>query len=351
MLCTQRDWYLDSYLKENELIDQSMNTPRCRALEALIGFGSWLRRNDLAIEIPEVMEILEKRFAPEAEYPLALPEYVILGKNFDRLLHLDEAWATEHKSDLFPREEFRKWLVAFDNFLGFNSLSERTFKMFQDDFHFALEHLPDIKKQDRPDDKLIDMLSQCLFIFYLEELYPLRGKESLLERYYSATSSDRKLWANLFDYVGHRLWETTGHLDTNVKDKIIDFFEWRFEVREPVELQQFTYWLKADCLDTQWRLSAYSEILDITKAEDMSITMETEMLRDMLPNHTGKVIECFAKLTKGIGDNNISIFKEEAAAILQAGFGSSDESVCQNAVQARQNLLDEGRFDLMELGN
>lgn len=351
MFCTQFDWRLDQHLAGNEAIDKGTNTPRCRALEALIGFGLWLRDNDSAIDVPEVVEILEKRLAPTAEHPLTLSEYAILGENYNRLFLLNEACATAHKSVLFPLDEFPKWLAAFDNFLGFNSLSKQTFEVFQDDFIFALEHLRDIKKQDRPDDTLIDMIGQCLFGYYLQELYPLRGEESLIERYYQATDSDREQWANLFDYVGHQLWETTGQLDTNVKEKNIDFFEWRFKVGEPAELQQFTYWLKAECLDPQWRLNAYSEILDITKAEAMSITMEVEALCDMLPNHTEKVIECFAKLTEGIGDNNISIFKEEATAILQAGFRSSEDSVRKNAERAHENLLRIGRFDLMELGN
>ena len=69
------------------------------------------------------------------------------------------------------------------------------------------------------------------------------------------------------------------------------------------------------------------------------------------PAYTEKVVECFAKLTKDIGDNNISIFTEEATAILQAGFRSSEESVRENAVHARGNLLQEGRYDLMKLDN
>ena len=351
MFCTQFDWRLDQHLTGNKLVDASMNTPRCRALEALVNFGLWLRRSDPVAFVPEVWAILEKRLAPTAEHPLTLPEYAILGKNYSQLFQLNEAWATEHKSDLFPQDEFPKWLAAFDNFLGFNSVSERTFEIFQDDFDFALEHLSAIKKQDRPDEKLIDMLGQCLFSYYLQEVYPLRGEGSLLEGYYQATNDDREQWANLFDYVGHLLWDTTEQLEPRVKDLIIAFFDWRFEVREPTELQQFTYWLKAERLDAQWRLSKYSKILNISKAEDMSITMEVEALCGMLPDYTEQVVECFAKLTKDIGDNNISIFTEEATAILQAGFRSSEESVRENAVHARGNLLQEGRFDLMELGD
>ena len=349
MFCTQFDWRLDRHSTKKEPVDAYMNAPRCRALEALVNFGLWLQRNDRGNDVSEVIAILEKRLAPTAKYPLTLPEYAILGQNYNRLLHLNEAWATEHKSDFFPQDEFPKWLAAFDRFLGFNSLSKQTFERFQGDFNFALEHLSDIKKQDRPDDKLIDMIGQHLFVYYLRGLYPLRGEESLLERYYQASDDDREQWASLFDYVGHRLRNVTKQLDINEKKKIICFFEWRFEVREPVELQQFTTWLKAECLDARWRLNAYSEILDITKSEDMSIHMEVKALCDMLPDHTEKVVECFHKLTKDIGDKNLSIFTEEATAILQVGFGSSDESVRQNATQACENLLHLGRFDLLEL--
>ena len=88
LFCTQFDWRLDQHLTENKSIDASTNTPRCRALEALVGFGLWLRRNDGGSDISEVMAILEKRLAPTAKYPLTPPEYAILGKNYNRLFYL-----------------------------------------------------------------------------------------------------------------------------------------------------------------------------------------------------------------------------------------------------------------------
>ena len=68
----------------------------------------------------------------------------------------------------------------------------------------------------------------------------------------------------------------------------------------------------------------------------------------MLPDHTPKVIECFLKLTK-VKKDNVYILLEEAKTILNAGLNSTDERVCQQAVQARENLFREGRFDLLDL--
>ena len=351
MFCTQFDWRLDQHLTGNKPVDASMNTPRCRALEALVGFGLWLQRNDRGSDVSEVMAILEKRLAPTAKYPLTPPEYAILGKNYNRLFYLNDAWATAYKSVLFPRDEFPKWMAAFDSFVGFNRPFEPTFEILQGDFDFALEHLPDIKKQDRPDDKLIDMLGQRLFIYYLWELYPLRREESLLERYYIATSNDREQWANLFDYVGHILWDANGQLDEYMKDRIIDFFGWRFEVREPSELQQFTYWLKAECLDARWRLNAYSKLLDAGKAEGMSVEIQIDALCEMLPDYTAEVVACFAKLTDGIRDDTIDIYTEGAKTILKSGIESSDENVRRDAARAHENLLRTGRLDLEALAD
>ena len=61
------------------------------------------------------------------------------------------------------------------------------------------------------------------------------------------------------------------------------------------------------------------------------------------------MVGCFVKLTDGIEDDNIYIQTEEAKIILKAGLESDDENVRQNTVQARENLLREGRFDLLHL--
>ena len=178
-------------------------------------------------------------------------------------------------------------------------------------------------------------------------MYPLKGSESLLERYYQETDNKREHWANLFNHIGHRLWNSGKNLNQNMKDRIIAFFAWRFKQKEPTELRHFTLWLQAECLDAEWRLDAYSKILDVCEVEDWGFHFET--LCKMLPNHIAKVVECFFKLTKWSKKDNLYIRTKEAKTILKAGLKSSDERVQQNAAQAHENLLREGRFDLLDL--
>ena len=68
----------------------------------------------------------------------------------------------------------------------------------------------------------------------------------------------------------------------------------------------------------------------------------------MLPKHTGRVVECFAKLTDGI-HCNIYIQTEEAKTILKAGLHSSDTVVSENAERALNNLLRADKTEYMNL--
>ena len=351
MLCTQFDWHLDKdkqkILNRYNPLTEGINNTRSLALQELVKFGFWLRRHNPNTDIPKVTAILERRFTPEAVHPLTPPEYAILGKHYNSIFSLNETWATEHKSDFFPQETLREWTASFGSFVLCNGSDKSIFKILQGDFDFALQHLMNFKQQNLSSREPIDILGQRLFTYYLWDLYPLRGNASLLERYYQKTNNDRERWAKLFSHIGRNLWNSKEQLDQSLKNKIRKFFEWCLKRGEPTELQHFTFWLQAECLDAEWRLNAYSKVLDVCELEDWGFHFKT--LCEMLPNHTAKVVECFFKLTKGSKNDNLHIQTEEAKTILKAGLQSKDEDVHRNASQAHENLLKAGRSDLLDL--
>ena len=153
VVCTQFDWRLDQdqpvLLNRNDPLTEAINNTRSRALEDLINFGLWLRRNDPEADVSSVTTILEKRFDPNAEHCLTTPEYAILGRNYVRVFSLDKAWATEHRSDFFPKDvRPDAWSVAFAHLLISTSPSRPTFEILRDDFQFALERISDFQGQE-----------------------------------------------------------------------------------------------------------------------------------------------------------------------------------------------------------
>ena len=368
--CTQSDWHLDEEPTPNKcqtnLADKGINNPRGKAWQDLINFGFWLRRHDLESESREVTKILEKRFATDSQYPLTLPEYAILGMSYNQILSLDRKWAIKNKSNFFPQDAMSQWLAAFGSYVDYNRASEPAFEILREEYSFALQLLDDLDKQHCPEDKstgifdrrtrenspeekLMSILGRHLFIYYLWEMCPLKGETSLLERYYQMTDGNRERWGHLFEYVGRTLRDTSEQPEQNLIDRIIDFFDWRIEVEEPMELRQFNFWLEAKWLTPKWRLDACAVILDICKSNRVSIIIPLDALCEMLPDYTAKVVACFARLTDDIGDDNIYIYTDEAKTILSAGLGSSDHDVRKNAKRGHENLLRIGRFDLLDL--
>ena len=280
------------------------------------------------------------------------PEYAILGKNYLSIYNFNKKWAIAHKSDFFPQKKLREWVAAFSSFVLCNGASKPIFKILQDDFDFALQHLDEIKNRDRGGHEPIDILGDRLFTYYLWETYPLNGEKSLLERFYQRTDEKREHWANLFNCIGHRLRNSGKNLNQNMKDRIIAFFEWRLEQEEPTELRHFTIWLQAECLETKWRLKSYSKVIDVCKAEDCEVEdweIYLKELCQMLPKYTAEVVECFFKLTNDIRNKNIYIQTEEANTILKSGLNSRDPVVSENAKRALNNLLRADKLEFMDL--
>ena len=339
LLCTQYDRQLDLNKlilpHSNDHITEAINKTRSRALEYLVKFGFWVRRHDDTDDVPEVTAILEERFKGDAKYPLTMPERALLGMYYGQLWVLNQTWAVEHKAVFFPQDNLPVWIESFGSFLCFTRPFKLIFEILRDNFVFALDHLPEFE-----DGEIIDKLGQHLFVYYLREVYPLNGEESLLEKFYEKTKDDSQWWASLSNHVGWLLGNSDEPLEQGLIDRIVVFFDWRLKQKESEELQKIVFWLETECLDPDWRLNAYAKILDVSQLDGTGISNVLAVLNGMLESHTAKVVECFAKMTDAIDrDDSTYIDTDKAKSILKAGLNNEDERVRENAERARENLL------------
>ena len=352
LLCTQFDCHLDRNvpvrLDRFDASHEAINNTRSRALGSLIQFGFWLRKEDPEADISFVTNTLEKRFSPDTEFPLSVPEYDMLGENYVRMLILHPDWAAEHGADFFPQLDSSSWRAAFGSFLRMTRRYRDFFETLKSQFWFAIENMPRRSESSDIRSILIDGLGEHLFIYYLWALYPLRGEESLLERFYQKTSGRTEHWGTLFRHVGFVL-RRTEKLDQSQMDRITDFFEWRLAQGNAEELKEFWMWLDSECLDAEWRLNAFSRTLELSRPETTHIYGEVERLDSLLSEHPSRVLECFAKLTAKIDDHLYSIPTEPAKRILKVGLESTQDDVRQNAELAHDNLLRRGRSDLLDI--
>jgi len=352
-LCTNYDRILDddeiAYLDRNDQLNKAINNTRSRALENLVEFGYWVRRHEGdKIEVPEVFFVLDTRMTSGP--PLTLPEHAILGMQFGRLYDLDLDWAKNNKKWIFPQDNFKAWVEAIGPLLQYNKPHRQTFELFKNDFEFALKNIAHLISENQKRRELADILAEHLFTYYVWDVFPLEGDDSLLQRYYDNTKDDPQRWAALFDHIGRSLKNSGKHLKKSLKSRIIKFFDWRYEQKNGIELAEFTFWLKAECLDAKWRLESFSKTLDVRVAKDVGVTIRLEAIYDILDEYPDLVVECFAKMIDSEAKERLIFIKpDHAIPILLIGLRSENEIVRQNAESARENLLRAGRFEFLDV--
>ena len=354
-VCSQFDWRLDRdrpvLLNRDDQITEAINNTRSRALESLVNLGFWVRRHLPEDSVSEVKDILLLRMAENTELPLTRPEHALMGRQFGNLCTLNRDWSIELKEVLFPQGDVSVWRDSFSSYIRYNRPVRVIFEILREEFEFALENLKVLTAGKEDDKDLIDRLGQHLFTYYLWQVYPLLGEEGLLARFYDKTSDNRKCWARLFDHVGRSLRNSDKNLDKELTDRAIAYFDWRLEVAETIELQEFTFWLEAECLDPEWRLISYSKILELVRDKKRGLSMDVRYLGKLLPDYLPLVVECFAKLTDAMDQStHLYVDVDIVKSILEAGLNAEVTQVRENAEHARENLLRLGRSDFLELG-
>jgi len=344
LACTVQDQRLDkngAIVTPRDYLTDAINTTRGRALENLVSYGWWLRRQERPA--PEVFDVLESRFSGKPA--LSIPEYTLLATSFGRLWGLNADWMQHHVDDFFPKSKQETWKAAFGAFLNFIQPYKPWFELLEPHFELGLDNLQQPHEtKARP--TFSDSLGWHLFLHYLWGQFD--GRPNLLELFYARTRPAE--WALLFDQIGRSL-KSTNSLSNELSARVKEFFEKRLSVANDEELREFTFWLGAECLDPEWRLRALSRVLDITGGRGLSASILIEDLQKIAGTQPGLVMECFRKLTNAAStEEHFYLLPEPAKAILNIGFASKDPKTIEDAEKAQDNLLSSGHLEYLELG-
>ncbi len=347
----QYDYRLDEdrpvILNRDDQITEAINNTRSRAIESLINYCFWVKRALPEDEVLELTEILAVRIYEGPALPLTRPEYAILGRNIGNLCNINEEWVKNNLAFLFPQQQ-PTWLDVFGSYISYNRPDKNTFEVLESEFIYAVDNLELFRIRDQENSKPINRLGQHLFTYFLWGVFQLKGSDSLIERYYENTDSNREYWGNLFDHIGRALKGSDNQLDKVLMERIKEFFNWRIEAGEANELRNFSFWLEAECLEEVWRLESYSKVLDFGIGDSANISIELSALNRFLDEHSDLVVECFTKITNSMSEGKqVFISENNAKPILDIGLNSDKPEVYKNAEQAKDNLLKLGHFEYM----
>ncbi len=352
-ILTQSDYRLDNdrpvILNRDDQVTEAINNTRSRAIESLINFCFWIKRELPDDPLPELKSILSSRVGSNSTLPLSRAEHAMLGIHIGDIAYLDRDWLLENKAAIFPRQNSVIWRDVFGSYIRYGKPSKSIFDILKDEFEYAIDNLEIFLNEDQERVDTVDRIGQHVFTYYLWSVYSLLEDNSLIQHFYEKTSNRRELWGHLFDYVGRSLRGAGRQLESHLIDRVIEFFEWRIEGSEVLELKNFTFWLEAESLELSWRLESYSRVLDFGLGSRPHILFELDFLEKNVDEHLDLVIECFRKITDSLSnDDYFYIPSSKGKPILLKGLNSEVPSILENAEMAKENLLRLGQFEYMD---
>ncbi len=338
-ICLSADPQLDQPEKHNdEAFSTAINRTRSRALEVAVAVADW------AGDPKPLTEILDKRFAGSPA--LTLPERALLAVLIANIVHLDKAWGTANHARFFPRGKPEEWVAIVDAFLRYTTPHAFLLPFVEQELECALEVFSAadmaLLGQHR---SAMDSLGQHCFLYYAVIDSPTGATQKLLNRFIEVATPEQR--ATLFGNVG-RVISNADNLAPAIRDRILAYFEVRLANRDSNELENFTLWLDAECLDAAWRLKAYSALLSKPDTKTFQFFSEVQALAKLAPTHLGLVIECFDKITELIPlTKHFYIRTEDGKAIIREALKSSNFAIRLAGERAQSNLLKNGFQDYL----
>ena len=291
----------------------SINTTRGAAMHAVIRYALWVRRylekqtnahERLAQgfkEMPEVREVLEAHLDPAHDPSLAIR--AVYGQWFPWLVLLDEQWAREHATQIFPlnEEEETYFDAAWNTYVVFNRPYDNVLDLLREQYGHAVKRIGHLKGDTHwpadPDKRL----AEHLMAFHWRGKLPL--DDPLLAAFWEKAPDT--LRGHALEFVGHALKQTEEEIPEKIIKRLKNLWESRLEQarKSPSpsefakELAAFGWWFVSTKFDVDWALDQLIASLQIAGKTE-PVHMVLEQLAKTAETHPLKSVECLKMIVE-----------------------------------------------------
>ncbi len=261
----------DKYTSDKNYYQTAINSVRGVALEAIVHYAFWVKRNlgltkeELSAEkAPEFFAALDRHLDLNVEKSKAVRS--VYGRWMPWLLPLNREWFQSKKELILPIDEALQdyWAAAWDANILFNQPYTNVFRELKNHYSLAIDRIEvsDDGKADKTDERLVEHII-ALFLYGEFEL----NSDILTKLYFKL---DLRLKKRALDMIGRGLANEKHAPDPGIVKRSISFWNFRIEeckkLKEPkerIELAEFGWWLKSGRLDDEWSLDQTIEVLNL----------------------------------------------------------------------------------------
>lgn len=333
----------------------SLNTVRGAAFHALMGYVWWRAKSREAAGIPDdglpsdAAELLERHLDPAHEPTLTIR--AVYGQWFPYLATVDEQWASEHISAIFPRApEFAELRdIAWETYVTFNRAYKNTLELLRDDYAVAIEALSTQAYTERPGRRDSgEALADHLLTLYGHGFIGL--DDPLLDRFF--TQAKLELRGRAIEFVGLSLTNAATLAD-EAAQRFRDLWGRRLAAFKAgdtgaEELKGFAWWFSSGKLDDAWSLSQLRDLLASGGRVDPDHAV-AERLAGLVETHLEDAVACLGLL---IDASERSWFvlgsREEIRTIIARGL-SEGNGASKTAREIVNRLAAQGHTQFAEL--
>ena len=317
----------------SDLASRSLNTVRGNALHAVVTYSLWVYRSVMGTTeaklgafgmrmIPEVRTRLERHLDPAIDPSPAIRS--VYGQWFPYLVLLDDAWASQRVTSIFPDDQPELRDAAWGTYLRYCRVYNRPFEILRSRYCEAVDRVDETGGHDPSTRGSIGgFLGEHLVILAGRGLVAWSDEDALLTRFFEEAEPDdvrRAIWP-----IGRDLSNDENEVPNEVlgrfqrlADELLGLLEKHGRERMG-HLSRLGWWIASGRFDAEWTLDRLKRLIELAgAAEPGSQVMDCLVeISKSNPTEAFKVLRTWMNTERP--DRRVMIGREESTiAILQA---------------------------------
>lgn len=317
----------------SDLATRSINTVRGNALHAVVNYSLWVYRSVMGTSeaklgafgmrvIPEVRARLERHLDPAIDPSPAIRS--VYGQWFPYLVLLDDAWASQQVTSIFPDDQPELRDAAWETYLRRCPVYNRPFQLLRDQYLEAVDRLDETEGHDSSTRENIGgFLGEHLVLLAGRGLIAWSDQDGLLRQFFEKAAPDearRAIWR-----VGRDLSREENDIPEDALDRLERLAEELLELlkkhgRERMgHLSRLGWWIASGRFDPEWTLDRLQRLIELAGAAEPSFAVMDCLVEISKNNPTEafKVLRTWLNTERS--DQRVLVGRKESTmAILQA---------------------------------
>lgn len=342
----------------------SLNTTRGGAMHSVIRYALWVRRHIKEMpdgkekvnrgfqEMPEIKEILERHLDPSFEPSLTIR--AVYGRWFPWLVLLDEKWAAQNRTLIFPMNGSLHD-VAWKTYIDYCNPYNNILDLLREEYLHAIDNIGMLPEDRQFSANYNRNLVKHIMTYYWSGRLDVNDSDVMLESFFMKASEDLRRYA--IEFIGRSLYTTKESVESDILNRLKKLLEMRINTirnSKPVtintELVGFGWWFVSGKFDDVWTIAQLQEVLELTKGNVEPDEHVVKRLVELSITKPLFAVECLAKIIESDQKNwLIHSLVEPMQIIIYNALQSTDDKTCKVAKDFVERLLARGYLEFRDL--